>query len=152
MKESRPVRCNGWYGVRGGGIGLLLHLPLGDRWGGWLAPRRDRFTPREDSRYLLQKVVWPSGLVWVGVETRKSVAGPGFRPRTVQRVASHYTVSIFWREFVLRMKAELFSETSPAIYGLHGVSIVSTAVLNCGFLLRACLVRIQWQQIAIIQR
>ena len=99
----------------------------------------DGFIPREDSRYLLQEAGWPSGPVWAGVEKGKSVAGPGFRPRSVQPVASHFTVSIFWREFVLQMKSERCSETSTAVYGLHSVSIVRTAVLNCGVLPRACL-------------
>jgi hypothetical protein len=130
------------YAMAGTGLGgrasrVIAVYPSAIDGGGWLTPRPDRFIPREDSRYLLQKAGWPSGPVWAGMEKRKSVAGPGFRPRTVQPVASHYTGSIFWREFVLRMKSERFSETPTAIYGLHIVAIVRTAVLNCGGLLRA---------------
>ena len=126
-------------GGRGRRVGLLLYLPLGDRWGWVVYALPQRLYPQ--GRFPLPVAEgWVS--LWTGlagVEKRKSVAGPGFRPRTVQPVASHYTVSIFWREFVLRMKSERLSETSTNICGLHSVSKVRTAVLNCEVLVRACL-------------
>jgi hypothetical protein len=56
--------------------------------GGWLTPRTGRFTPRKESRYPMYKRL---GGPWRrSGRVRKTVAPPGFDPRTVQSVASPY--------------------------------------------------------------
>jgi hypothetical protein len=57
--------------------------------GGWSTPRPGRFTPGNETRYLLYREAgWAPGPVWTGAE---NLAPPRFDPRTVQLVASRYT-------------------------------------------------------------
>jgi hypothetical protein len=56
--------------------------------GGWSASRPGRFTPGKDPVLIVQEAGWASGPVW---SCAKNFAPPGFDPRTVQPVASHYT-------------------------------------------------------------
>ena len=53
-------------------------------------PPPGRFTPGKDRVPIVQEVGWAPGTVWTGA---KNLAPPptGLDPRTVQRVASHYT-------------------------------------------------------------
>jgi hypothetical protein len=54
---------------------------------------RPLFTPRKDPVPIVQEAGWASGPVWTGTE---NIAPQGFRPWTVQPVASHYTNYAAW--------------------------------------------------------
>ena len=47
-----------------------------------------RFAPGKDPVPIIQEAGWAPGLVWKGVEISPP---PGFDPRTLQAIASHYT-------------------------------------------------------------
>jgi hypothetical protein len=57
--------------------------------GGWLTPRSDRFTLREETRYVLY--TRQGGHQGRSGQVRKISPSSGFDPRTVQPVASRYT-------------------------------------------------------------
>jgi hypothetical protein len=58
--------------------------------GGWLTPRPGRFTPRKETRYpFYSRLGGPRGR---SGRVRKLSPPPGFNPRTVQPVASNYSV------------------------------------------------------------
>ena len=66
---------------------ITVHEGLGG--GGWSTPRPDRFIHGKDTRYpLYMGLGGPQG--WSG-RVRKISPPPGFDPRTIQPVASHYT-------------------------------------------------------------
>ena len=56
---------------------------------GRLAPRPSRFTSGKETQYQLYRRL--SGLQGFSGKVRKISPSPGFDPRTVQLVASHYT-------------------------------------------------------------
>jgi hypothetical protein len=68
------------------GVELYSFLNRGARWRGWLLPRPGRSLLRERPITHCIGAPWP---VWTGAE---NLAPPGFDPRTVQLVASRYTV------------------------------------------------------------
>jgi hypothetical protein len=94
-----------WLAQGGSRVIAPLIDNLGARWGWWSAPRPDRFTPGNDPVHIVEEAGWAPGPVWKGVEKRKSLVRPGFKPRTVQPVASRYaeeyTAVIFCREVYL---------------------------------------------------
>ena len=49
--------------------------------------RPSRFTPGKDAVPIVKEVGWAQGPIWTGAE---NLAPPGFNPRTVQQVVSHY--------------------------------------------------------------
>jgi len=57
------------------------------KWGVSVTPR-PLFIPGKDPVPIAQEAGWAPGPVWIGAE---NLAPPGFDPRTVQPVASHYT-------------------------------------------------------------
>ena len=57
--------------------------------GGWSRPRPGRFTPRKETRYPVYTRL--GGSEGRSGRVRKVSSPPGFDPRTVQPVASHYT-------------------------------------------------------------
>ena len=46
------------------------------------------FTPKKDPVPIVQEAEWAPGPGWIGAE---NLAPPGFDPRTIQLVGSHYT-------------------------------------------------------------
>jgi hypothetical protein len=62
---------------------------LGTRCGGWLTPRPRRFSAKKEFRYPLYRRL--GGPQQQSGQVRKISPPPGFDPRTVQLVASHYT-------------------------------------------------------------
>jgi hypothetical protein len=76
--------------TRNRGIALLFH-DHGTRrgWGVSVMPR-PLFTPGKDPVPMVQEAGWAPGPVWTGAENL--APPPGFDPRTVQPVASRYTV------------------------------------------------------------
>jgi len=56
--------------------------------GGWSEPGPGSFTPENDPVPVVQEAGWAPGPVWIGAENL--APPPGFDPRTVQPVASHY--------------------------------------------------------------
>jgi len=65
--------------------------PEGNRWCWWLTPGLSRFTPGEETWYqLCRRLAGPQGR---SGRVRKTLHSPGFDLRTVQFVASRYTVS-----------------------------------------------------------
>jgi hypothetical protein len=78
---------------------------------GWLAPRPGRFTPGKETRYPLYRRL--GGPQVRSGRLRKISPPPGFDPRTVQPVASHYTdcaIPARSRQYVLaaRNRASVF--------------------------------------------
>jgi len=77
-------------GPEGGRDTALLFQDLCAR-RGWVVSvtPRPHFTPRKDPVPIVQEAGWAPGPVWTGAE--KSRPPPGFSPRSLQPVASHYT-------------------------------------------------------------
>jgi hypothetical protein len=73
-----------------GGVEVELYpfFNLGARWGGRSTPRPARFNPGKDPVTIVLQTGWAPGPVWTGEENPPT----GYDPRTVQPVASHYTV------------------------------------------------------------
>jgi len=55
---------------------------------------RPLFTPGKDPVPIVQEAGWAPGPVWTGAENLAPL--PGFDPRTIQPVASHYTKHTTW--------------------------------------------------------
>jgi hypothetical protein len=75
--------------VRSGLYFIVLVMDSRSRWGGWLTPRPDRFTPGKKNRYPLYRRL--GGLQGWSGRVLKISPPPGFDPRTVQLVVSRYT-------------------------------------------------------------
>ena len=68
----------------------ILSLTMALDESGWSTPRSGRFNPRKDPLLIVWEAGWNPGPVWTGAENL-APPPPGFDPRTVQSVASHYT-------------------------------------------------------------
>jgi len=82
--------CIGRTAHRGSrGIALFFHDHSTRRgWGASVTPR-PLFNPEKGPVPIVQEAGWAPGPVWTGAD---NLAPPGFDPRTVQPVASRYTV------------------------------------------------------------
>jgi hypothetical protein len=94
-----------------------IALPFQDHgtrrgWGVSFTPR-PLSTPWKDPVPIVQVAVWASGPVWTGAETRPP---PGFDPRTVRTVSSHYTdwasrpTQLMYCSYVLVLCSSLYSD------------------------------------------
>jgi hypothetical protein len=68
-----------------------LSVPSALDGGGWLSPRRGRFTPGKDPLPIVQEVGWAPGPVWMRAENLAPPPPQGFDPWTVQPVTRRYT-------------------------------------------------------------
>jgi hypothetical protein len=97
--------------------------------GGWLTPRPGCFTPGKDSRYPFYRRL--GGAQGLSGRVRKISPPPGFDPRTVQPVASHYT---YWAFPTHRLKhdARLYTRKSADILVRCYVDMLRELIQNSG--------------------
>jgi hypothetical protein len=90
LKVKVKVACNRLESPEGVEVRIALHsLDLEARRGGWSAPRPGRFTPGKDPVLIVRRLGGPQGR---SGRVRKVSTLTGFDSRTVQPVASRYTV------------------------------------------------------------
>jgi hypothetical protein len=81
---------------------------------GWPTPCPDHFTPRKETQF-------PFTGVWIGPqasldEPRKSRPPPGFKPWTIQSIASHYSNSAIMTNINLCANLNILLKFNPALH------------------------------------
>jgi hypothetical protein len=78
----------------------LLFLDLGDRRGGWSAPRPGRFTPGKDPVPIVQEAGWASGPVWTCAKhlAPTGIASPDRLARSQSLYRLSYPVHIYLQD------------------------------------------------------
>jgi len=99
--------------------------------------------PGKDPVPTVQEAWWASGPVWTGVE---NLAPPGFNPRTVNPVSSHYTDYATWPTIKWHLKQVFLDKLTVALL-LKTVSLVWNLKAHQSHISR----KIQWHLKQLLQ-